>query len=78
MRDNIVTDNLRDGILVRSMAPESASNLFLDNELSGNGSSNPAMFNNITDQTLGAGTAGTQNTYIDNGCDTSSPAGLCE
>ena len=79
MRDNEITDNLRNGILVSTLDadPEPANNLIVENELEGNGAGDPS-FNDITDTTTGAGTKGTNNTYEENECDTSSPVSLCD
>ena len=69
--NNDARNNGHNGIEVGAGAIPSAGNTLKDNTMTGNG-----VFD-ANDHTSGAGTAGTANTWSKNGCNTSSPAGLC-
>ena len=69
VRKNEVSQNKRHGIRFSGGAE---NNLIIENESSKN-----HLFD-LSDVTEGARTAGTAYTYVENECDTSSPAGLCE
>jgi hypothetical protein len=70
---NVTTNNLIAGIRVRWTTGElqSVNNLISNNTLYVN------ALSDIEDQTSGSGTAGTGNTYVNNRCASSEPAGLC-
>jgi hypothetical protein len=69
---NVVKKNDIEGVSGDGIAVTGATgNLFKKNDIEESGGFD------ASDDTTGAGTAGTANTWDDNDCDTSSPAGLC-
>jgi parallel beta-helix repeat protein len=71
LNENVADDNGRDGIRAESGA---TGNTIKNNKMG----SVPNVEHDVHDDSTGAGTAGTANTWQNNMCNTSSPLGLCE